>query len=295
MNASMKRTKGLGRGLDALLGADIAAAPEASSAAPRSLPLARLQPGKYQPRTRMEPEALAELSASIARQGVIQPILVRPVQGGQYEIIAGERRYRAARMAGLEEVPVVVREVADDAALAMALIENIQREDLNPLEEAQGVQRLVAEFSFTHEQAAEAIGRSRSATTNLLRLLQLAPPVQELLMSGALDMGHARAVLGLGVLEQVALAKEAAERGYSVRQTEELARRASAAPKAGGAAAAAPRKDRDLVRLEEQLSDLLATRVVIAPGRGASGRILIDYAGLDQLQGILDAIRARAE
>ncbi len=296
MNASFKRSKGLGRGLDALLGADLAASPEAAPADPQALPLARLRPGKYQPRTRMAPEALAELAASIARQGVIQPILVRPVESGQYEIIAGERRFRAAHMAGLEVVPVVVRDVPDEAALAMSLIENIQREDLNPLEEAQGVQRLIAEFSFTHEQAAEAIGRSRSATTNLLRLLQLAPPVQELLMNGALDMGHARAVLGLGVLEQVTLAKEAAERGYSVRQTEALARRAAAASTAPAAApAAAPRKDRDLARLEEQLSDLLATRVVIAAGRGGRGRILIDYAGLDQLQGILDALRARQD
>jgi len=286
MNASTKRNKGLGRGLDALLGAE---ADPLAAQPPQSLPVTRLRAGKYQPRTRMEPEALAELAASIRRQGVIQPILVRPVGDGQYEIIAGERRFRAAQMAGLEEVPVAVREVPDEAALAMALIENIQREDLNPLEEAMGVQRLIAEFSFTHEQAAEAIGRSRSATTNLLRLLQLAPPVQELLMAGALDMGHARALLALGTLDQIHLAQEIAARGYSVRQTEALVQRAAApAPRTRPAAA----KDRDLLRLEEQLSDRLATRVVITAGRGGRGQVVIDYAGLDQLQGILDVLQA---
>ena len=290
MNASLKRNKGLGRGLDALLGADSEATP---ALAPQTLPISRLRPGKYQPRTRMEPEALADLAASIGKQGVIQPILVRPVGADQYEIIAGERRFRAAQMAGLSEVPVVVREVPDEAALAMALIENIQREDLNPLEEAHGVQRLIAEFAFTHEQAAEAIGRSRSATTNLLRLLQLAPPVQELLMAGSIDMGHARALLAVDTLNQIRLAQQIAARGYSVRQTEALVQRAGATPPARGRAGAAA-KDRDLLCLEEQLSDRLATRVVIAPGRAGRGQVIIDYAGLDQLQGILDVLQAQA-
>jgi ParB family chromosome partitioning protein len=291
MNASVKRSKGLGRGLDALLGEPGEAAAPAHT--PQTLPVTQLRAGKYQPRTRMEPEALAELAASIGQQGVIQPILVRPVGPAQYEIIAGERRFRAAQMAGLTTVPVTIREVPDEAALAMALIENIQREDLNPLEEAHGVQRLIAEFSFTHERAAEAIGRSRSATTNLLRLLQLAPPVQELLMAGALDMGHARALLGLATLDQIRLAQEIAQRGYSVRQAEALAQRAAAPER--DKPRAAPAKDRDLLRLEEELSDRLATRVVIAPGRSGRGQIHIDYAGLDQLQGILEVLRAGEE
>ncbi len=282
----MKKNKGLGRGLDALLGDERL---ESTGAAPQSLPVAQLRAGRYQPRTHMEPEALAELADSIRNQGVIQPILVRPVGDQQYEIIAGERRFRAAQMAGLAEVPVVVRDVPDEAALAMALIENIQREDLNPLEEAHGVQRLVAEFSFTHEQAAQAIGRSRSATTNLLRLLQLAAPVQELLMRGALDMGHARALLALPAVDQIRLGQEIAVRGHSVRQAEALVARAARGP--APAARAPSAKNRDLVRLEEELSDALATRVAVEPGRGGRGRVVIDYAGLDQLQGIIDTLR----
>jgi ParB family chromosome partitioning protein len=184
-----KRPKGLGRGLEALLGDDPVSRPLAAETATTSLPLDRLRAGRYQPRTRMDETALGELADSIRAQGVIQPILVRPVEGGHYEIIAGERRFRAAQLAGLTEVPVVVRDVADQAALAMALIENIQREDLNPLEEAQGVQRLIREFDYTHEQAAQAIGRSRSATSNLLRLLNLAAPVQQMLMAGQIEMG----------------------------------------------------------------------------------------------------------
>jgi len=284
----MKRTKGLGRGLDALLGAEPVEVP---AGAPHTLPVARLQPGKYQPRTHMQPEALAELAESIRRQGVIQPIVVRPVDGDRYEIIAGERRYRASQLAGLTEVPVLIKPVPDEAALAMALIENIQREDLNPLEEAQGVQRLIAEFSFTHEQAAEAIGRSRSATTNLLRLLQLAQPVQDQLMAGILDMGHARALLAVDPAMQIRLGQEIAVRGYSVRQAEQLVRRASAPPperKAG------PARDRDLLRLEAELSDILATPVRIHAGRGGAGRLVIDYGELDQLQGLIDVLRGDA-
>lgn len=284
----MRRTKGLGRGLDALLGKD---STDASARTPQELPITQLRAGKYQPRTRMHPEALAELAESIRQQGVIQPILVRAVGADQYEIIAGERRYRAAQMAGLAEVPVIIRDVPDEAALAMALIENIQREDLNPLEEAQGVQRLIAEFSFTHEQAAQAIGRSRSATSNLLRLLQLAQPIQDLLMDGRIDMGHARALLGVQAVDQIRLGQEIAARGYSVRQAEMLARRASAPP----TARAKRPKDRDLARLEEQLSDALATPVAIEPGRRGHGKILIDYAGLDQLQGLIDLLCQRSE
>ncbi len=285
----MKRTKGLGRGLDALLGAEPVDAP---AGALQTLPVARLQPGKYQPRTHMQPEALAQLAESIRRQGVIQPIVVRPVAGERYEIIAGERRYRASQIAGLTDVPVLIKAVPDEAALAIALIENIQREDLNPLEEAQGVQRLIAEFSFTHEQAAEAIGRSRSATTNLLRLLQLAQPVQDQLMAGTLDMGHARALLAVDPAMQIRLGQEIAVRGYSVRQAEQLVRRAAAPPperKSG------PARDRDLVRLEEELSDTLATQVRIQTGRGGAGRLVIDYGDLDQLQGLIDMLRGSAE
>jgi ParB family chromosome partitioning protein len=290
----MKKTKGLGRGLDALLGDE--PAPAAAGGA-QTLPVGQLRAGKYQPRTHMQPEALAELADSIRSQGVIQPILVRPVGTDAYEIIAGERRFRAAQMAGLGEVPVVVRDVPDEAALAMALIENIQREDLNPLEEAQGVQRLIAEFDFTHERAAQAIGRSRSATSNLLRLLQLAAPVQELLMRGGLDMGHARALLAVAPVDQIRLAQEISTGGYSVRQAEGLVSRTLAAAKPGaeGAIRAKPAKDRDLSRLEEQLSDALATRVAINPGRGGRGQVVIDYAGLDQLQGIIDTVRGHGE
>ncbi len=282
----IKRPKGLGRGLDALLGDEPAAAN--SSTDPQQLPLASLRAGRYQPRTRMEPEALAELAESIRAQGVIQPILVRPVDDGRYEIIAGERRFRAAQMAGLAEVPVVVKHVADDAALAMALIENIQREDLNPLEEAQGVQRLIAEFGFTHEQASQAIGRSRSATSNLLRLLNLAAPVQQLMMDGALDMGHARALLPLDAAAQIQLGHLIAARGLSVREVEA---RVQHALEPAPAARPAPAKDRDLLRLEQDLSDLLATRVEIRTGRKGRGQIVIDYADLDHFQGVVDRLR----
>jgi ParB family chromosome partitioning protein len=289
----MKKAKGLGRGLDALLGDAEITTP---AQAPQTLPIAQLRPGRYQPRTRMDPEALAELAQSIREQGVIQPILVRPVGDAQYEIIAGERRFRASQQAGLQDVPVVVRAVPDQAALAMALIENIQREDLNPLEEAQGVQRLIREFSFTHEQAAQAIGRSRSATTNLLRLLQLAAPIQDMLMRGALDMGHARALLPLEPVDQIRLSQEIAARGHSVRQAEALAlKAASTKSKRSPSSGRAPAPDRDLVRLEEQLSDSLATRVSIRAKRSGHGQVVIDYAGLDQLQGIIDILQASSD
>jgi ParB family chromosome partitioning protein len=282
----MKRPKGLGRGLDALLGGD--PGPPATGA-PTTLSVARLRPGKYQPRTKMDPQALAELADSIRAQGVMQPILVRPVDAGQYEIIAGERRFRAAQMAGLDEVPVLVRPVADTAALAMALIENIQREDLNPLEEAQGVQRLIREFGFTHEQAAQAIGRSRSATSNLLRLLNLAAPVQELLMAGGIDMGHARALLAVDAATQIQLAQRIVARGLSVREAETLVahQQRPVAPRAGKAG----KRDRDVVRLEEELADALGATVRLATNARGGGRVVIEFASLDQLDGIVARLR----
>jgi ParB family chromosome partitioning protein len=281
----IKKMKGLGRGLDALLGSE----PPAAAALPQQLPLDRLQPGRYQPRTRMDAEALAELAESIRAQGVIQPILVRPAGGERYEIIAGERRFRAAQMAGLTEVPVTVRDVPDDAALAMALIENIQRENLNPLEEAQGVQRLIREFDFTHERAAAAIGRSRSATSNLLRLLNLAAPVQEMLMEGRLDMGHARALLGVDSGTQVQLGHQIVIKGLSVREAERLVARSQRAQPSSGRAS--PARSRDLERLEEELSDALAATVHLqVDGRG-KGRVVIQVAGLDQLDGIVARLK----
>src|SRR6185369_12353070 len=208
----MAKMKGLGRGLDALLGSEEPAAARAAGDQQAELKVDLLQPGKYQPRTHMDEAALKELADSIRMQGVMQPILVRPVSGGRYEIIAGERRWRAARMAGLSDVPALIREVPDNAALAMALIENIQREDLNPLEQANGIQRLITEFGITHEQAAEMVGRSRSAVTNLLRLLGLAAPVRELVQQGRLDMGHARALLALSGMQQIETARLVVER-----------------------------------------------------------------------------------
>ena len=281
----MKKTRGLGRGLDALLGGD---APATPAGAPNALPVARLRPGTYQPRTRMNTEALAELADSIKAQGVMQPILVRPVGGGDYEIIAGERRFRAAQMAGLAEVPVLVKDVPNEAALAMALIENIQREDLNPLEEAQGVARLIREFDFTHERAASAIGRSRSATSNLLRLLNLAAPVQEMLANGQLDMGHARALLAVEGAAQAQLGHQIVVRGLSVREAEALVARAQRGP---AKRARAGRRDRDAERLEEELSDLLGASVKLQADARGRGKLTVSFASLDQLDGIVARLR----
>lgn len=282
----MKKLKGLGRGLDALLAND-----NQKSDQQRSLSIDCLQPGKYQPRTRMDTESLEELAASIKAQGLMQPILVRPVSkilsDERYEIIAGERRWRAARIAGLTEVPALIREIPDDSALAMALIENIQRENLNPLEEAQGLQRLVDEFSMTHQQAAEAVGRSRPAASNLLRLLQLAPPAQELLMLGAIDMGHARALLPLSAPLQVQLAHKIADKGLSVREAERLAQQALKPSKP----AAQAQPDRDVLRLQEELSDHLGAPVEIRTNKRGSGKIQIDFGNLDELEGILQRLR----
>ena len=283
----LKRPKGLGRGLDSLLGEDRAT--PSPSTAPATLPLDRLQAGKYQPRTRMNAEALSELAASIKEQGVMQPILVRPIGTDRYEIIAGERRFRAAQMAGLDEVPVLVKPVADTAALAMALIENIQREDLNPLEEAQGVQRLIREFEFTHEQAAAAIGRSRSATSNLLRLLNLAKPVQDLLMDGHIDMGHARALLATDSAHQIQFANRIVAKGLSVREAETLV--AHASKPAEAARSNRPPRSRDIVRLEEELADALGATISLSANAQGRGKIVIGFASLDQLDGIVERLR----
>ncbi|WP_153099031.1 ParB/RepB/Spo0J family partition protein [Paraburkholderia hayleyella] len=290
MNA-VARKKGLGRGLEALLGSgtDMTEAVKIAGA-PNVLPLEKLQAGKYQPRSRMDEGALQELAASIRSQGVMQPILVRPVSADKYEIIAGERRFRAAHLAGLTDVPVLVKDVPDQIAAAMALIENIQREDLNPLEEAQGIQRLLDEFSFTHEQAAESVGRSRSAVSNLLRLLNLATPVQTMLLAGDLDMGHARALLAVDAATQITLANQVINKRLSVRETEKLVTAtAKAAPSVK--TRAKPDGGQDTRRLEEELSDLLAANVKIKLGRHGRGQVLVDFGDLDALEGILVRLR----
>jgi len=287
----MVKIKGLGRGLDALLGGDNdAPATKTVGDAVNTLPVAALQPGKYQPRTRMDQEALNALAASIKAQGIMQPILVRPVGDGKHEIIAGERRWRAARIAGLSQVPVLVRNVPDQQALAVALIENIQREDLNALEEATGIERLVREFSLTHQAVADAVGKSRTTVTNLLRLLDLPPPVRELLAQGQLEMGHARALLVLPADQQIALAREAAAEGWSVREVE---RRVGVGLKKNAPTGKrAARKDRDVARLEEEISDRLGTTVQIKTGsRAGSGSVVIAYRTLEQLDALLSRLK----
>jgi len=281
----MAKLKGLGRGLDALLAGDEARADDALS----ELPVGSLIPGRFQPRTRMDTQSLAELADSIRAQGLIQPILVRPVDAGRYEIIAGERRWRACQLAGLTQVPVVIRTVPDKSALAMALIENIQREDLNPLEEAHGIQRLIDEFDMTHELAAQAVGRSRSAVTNLLRLLNLSKAVQELLMHGKIEMGHARALLALSGARQAELAHQIVSRNLSVREAEHLVGQSGVAKRR--AHPKQPRKDRDLQALEEELSEILGTPVTVKTARGGRGKLIIDYASLDHLDRLLQLLR----
>ncbi|MEY2800677.1 MAG: putative chromosome partitioning protein [Pseudomonadota bacterium] len=300
-----KKPKGLGRGLEALLGPRVQESQDAAPVMPgqpASLLLSDMVPGVYQPRTRMDEGALYELAESIKAQGIMQPILVRRLTGGanagKYEIIAGERRFRAARLAGLDSVPVLVREVADEAAAAMALIENIQREDLNPLEEAQGLQRLIRDFGLTHEQAAQAVGRSRSAASNLLRLLNLAEPVQTMLMAGDLDMGHARALLTLERAAQITAANQITAKKLSVREAESLAKRLSAeftlvSPK--------PKKEksRDLRRVEEELSDLLTAEVEVRVKKRVKragrieemGELAIFFGSLDALNGLIERLR----
>ena len=303
-----KKPKGLGLGLEALLGPKVSEAAAGDNAHPHSLPLSRLRPGRYQPRTRMDEGSLYELAESIKSQGVMQPVLVRPLGAGSsdYEIIAGERRFRAAKLAGLDVVPVLVKPVRDEAAAVMALIENIQREDLNPLEEAQGLQRLVTEFKLTHEAAAQAVGRSRSAASNLLRLLQLAEPVQQMLLAGDLDMGHARALLALPAAQQVMAAHEISAKKLSVREAERLVSRAASGAAAGnkGAATRGARqtgtKSGDLARVEERLADLLTASVEIrvqkrCSAQGERGEIAIRFGSMEELNGLLDKLGAGAE
>ena len=283
----MSKLKGLGRGLDALLAGSGAKAEEEL----RKLPVERLRSGKYQPRTRMDEASLDELAASITAQGVMQPILVRAIDSTpgaeRYEIVAGERRWRAAQRAGLAEVPVLVRKIADEQALAMALIDNIQRENLNPLEEAQGLQRLIDEFGLSHQQAAEAVGRSRPATSNLLRLLQLSAGVQELLQVGKLDMGHARALLPLSAVQQVAVAQRIVKQSLSVREAERLVQQIVNPPKK----TATPAPDRDLLRLQEEIADAVGANVAIRSNKKGAGKITIEFGSLDQLEGILGRLR----
>ncbi len=301
-----KKPKGLGRGLEALLGPKVEDAPATASTEtglPSQLNVDQMVAGVYQPRTRMDEGALYELAESIKAQGIMQPILVRQLSdgphAGKYEIIAGERRFRASKLAGLNVVPVLVRDVPNEAAAAMALIENIQREDLNPLEEAQGLQRLIREFGLTHETAAQAVGRSRSAASNLLRLLNLAEPVQTMLMAGDLDMGHARALLGLEKAAQITAANQIAARKMSVREAESLVKKLSAEfnlvhqkPK--------KEKSRDVRRVEEELSDLLMAEVEVRVKKRVKrlgkieemGELSIQFGSLDELNGLIDKLRA---
>ena len=301
-----KKTKGLGRGLEALLGPKVddslAAQAAAAEGLPSTLPLSQMVAGMYQPRTRMDEGALYELAESIKAQGIMQPILVRQLHdgpnAGKYEIIAGERRSRAAKLAGLERVPVLVRDVPNEAAAAMALIENIQREDLNPLEEAQGLQRLIKEFGLTHELAAQAVGRSRSAASNLLRLLNLAEPVQSMLMAGDIDMGHARALLALDRATQITAANQISAKKMSVRAAESLVKKLGAEfnlvpqkPKS--------EKSRDIKRIEEELSDLLTAQVEVRVKKRVKrhgrveemGELSIQFGSLDELNGLIDKLR----
>ena len=295
------KKRGLGRGLEALLGPKAAAEAPKLEAAPgdtlRHLPVDALRPGKYQPRRGMDADKLTELSESIKAQGVIQPIVVRQLPDRTFEIIAGERRWRASQRAGLTEVPVVVREVDDRTVVAMALIENIQREDLNPLEEAQALQRLIDEFDLTHAAAAEAVGRSRAAVSNLLRLLELPDEIRVLVQTGALEMGHARALLPLATPMAISLARQAAEQGWSVREVEHRVQqlssgKVSTAPKKGAPKAKAPQAD--IVALERELSESLGSKVNVVNGRGNKGRLVIHYANLDALEGVLERLRTKS-
>jgi ParB family transcriptional regulator, chromosome partitioning protein len=282
----MVKLKGLGRGLDALLANDVEVA-NAQSDSLATLAVDKLQPGKYQPRTHMDQASLESLADSIRAQGIMQPIVVRLVGNDQYEIIAGERRWRASQIAGLKEVPVIIKEIADDVALAMALIENIQRENLNPIEEANGIQRLINEFDMTHETAAQAVGRSRSAVTNLLRLQNLHAVVQEMLAEAKLDMGHARALLALDGAKQIAAAEQIVQNQLSVRASEQLVKKLSSA---SAAPTKVPTKDRDVLRLQETLAQSLGAAVTIENSKNGSGTLKIRYASLDQLDEIISKI-----
>lgn len=289
-----KKKRSLGRGFEALLGnTDITAlvddkqVEQASDSMLRHMPIENLQPGRYQPRRDMREEALGALAESIRAQGVIQPIVVRPIDSGGYEIIAGERRWRAAQLASLQEVPVLIRDVDDRTAIAMALIENIQREDLNPLEEAHSLQRLIDEFDFTHEQAASAIGRSRSAVSNLLRLLALSDEVKALVVAREIEMGHARALLALAREQQYGVALRIAKEGLSVRAAEKLVQQQSRSK----TAAQPPRKDPNIAQLETELSERVGAAVNIKHSSKGKGTLAISYNNLDQLEGILERLR----
>lgn len=299
-NRSMvtKKPKGLGLGLEALLGPRVGpsspTADDSASGTLRMLKLSLLQPGKYQPRTRMDEASLLELAQSIRAQGVMQPILVRTVGQDRYEIIAGERRVRAAKLAALEEVPVLIKQVPDEAAAAMSLIENIQREDLNPLEEAQGLRRLTSEFGLTHEQAAQAVGRSRSAASNLLRLLNLAEPVQQMLLGGEIEMGHARALLSLDNAQQILSARRVVAKRLSVREAERLVARSTVRGAQTPLLRVKRAKPRDLLRIEQSLSDALMASVEVRVKRrtrhGEQGEVAIQFSSLDELNGLLDKL-----
>jgi len=286
------KKRGLGRGLDALLGGAVVAAAEAEAGVEselRNLAVDLMQRGKYQPRVDMHNDSLQELADSIRAQGVVQPIVVRPIGGGKYEIIAGERRWRASQLAGLHEIPAVVRDVPDSAAVAIALIENIQRENLNPIEEARALQRLLNEFEMTHQQAAEAVGRSRAAVSNLLRLQELNDEVQQMLIRGELEMGHGRALLGLRGSAQSGAAAKVAKRGLSVRETEQLVRRETESDKR-----ARPKTthiDPDIRRFQDQLSEKLGAKVLIQHSARGKGKLTVEYNSLDELEGILGHIK----
>ena len=292
---SAKKVKGLGRGLEALFGdstPDTSDLLNEDGVRFEEMPVEKIVPGSTQPRTLFEADALAELAESIRQQGIICPIVVRKADNGQYEIIAGERRYQAAKQVGLETVPVIVRDATQSQALAMALIEIIQREDLNPMEEAVGIQRLIDDCNYTHEEAAQAIGRSRTGVTNMLRLLSLTDEVKQMVLRGELEMGHARALLGLEGAEQILVAKDVAARGLSVRQTEELVRKSREEKPAKKKVVI---KTRDDLRLEEALAECLGTVVKLSANQKGRGRIVIEFADLDQLQGIVDRIQQRSE
>jgi len=282
----MVKLKGLGRGLDALLANDIEASAQSDSLA--TLLVDKLQPGKYQPRTHMDQASLESLADSIRAQGIMQPIVVRLVNDGKYEIIAGERRWRASQIAGLKEVPVIIKEIADDVALAMALIENIQRENLNPIEEANGIQRLINEFEMTHETAAQAVGRSRSAVTNLLRLQNLHAVVQEMLAQSKLDMGHARALLTLEGAKQITAAEEIVQNQLSVRSAEQLVKKLSSVERSP---VKTTTMDRDVLRLQEALAQSLGAVVTIDGAKNGSGTLKIRYASLEQLDEIISKFK----
>ena len=283
----MAKLKGLGRGLDALLATSTVADDRLTT-----LSIDLIRPGKYQPRSHMDEAALDELAASIRAQGVIQPVVVREVGLGEYELIAGERRWRAARKAGLAEVPAVVKSVADEAALAMALIENIQRQELDPIEEAHGLKRLISEFGLTHESAADAVGRSRSAVSNLLRLLALPDPVQTMLHHGQLEMGHARALLAVPVVQQLELAHEAVEKGWSVREVERRVQQLS--DQKTTLPTAEKRMDPDIARLEQEVSERIGAKVSIRHSARGQGRLQVEYANLDDLERLLEKLQAKS-